>query len=204
MANKLPYASSLAISMTKSIMKSKRLSNLKTQFFTSRLTAVTVTLLVVSALHILLLCTLLLARTSASRIHLAKLMPDFPCPASDFERTKCAGPKDCLYARPGSCIEFVECRWSSASRPSYEPIIHRCAPSSPRLEWNDCRKRCDYPGTNGTCSALSLDAATRKEIEKADTWNESRCGNYSGLDGRISSHQALVRWLWQQSFARQA
>lgn len=122
---------------------------------------------------------------NAAATHLARVLPSFACPYNDFVDTNgCVGPKDCLYVKPGSCSEFVDCRWSQARVKSSdkekdgreeksmvaEAVLMECPYSNDvlRLEWNDNRKRCDYPGTEGTCSFRVRDVVEEDRWKKRD------------------------------------
>jgi hypothetical protein len=232
MSNKPPHTNSLTAAMTTSILHSRLLYilnhylnadvKLDEKFrpcFKPRHTTI-LTLIVLSVFHFVLLATIFMTPFIASRVYSSRLIPGFPCPFSDYLQTNgCTGPKDCLYPRAGSCIEFVECRWTSPPsdhKPVSDAVIMRCAPSDPRLEWNDLRKRCDYPGTKGTCSYSAPSSVNGRllgqvagEIEVGgkiikDTWTEDNSGEWNGIgiDGRITTHGALLKYLWDETSKR--
>ena len=68
--------------------------------------------------------------------------------------TGCKGPKDCLYPNPDSCNNFIQCT-VNADNKTGTPVVMPCASATPPLEWNDIKKKCDYAGQPGTCSAGS-------------------------------------------------
>ncbi|KAJ6585823.1 hypothetical protein B0H19DRAFT_849130, partial [Mycena capillaripes] len=69
----------------------------------------------------------------------------FVCSREDIARTLCMGPKDCLYANPESCTNFIQCTVNPDGTGT--PIVMPC-PSG--LEWNDNEKICDWPSSK-TC-----------------------------------------------------
>ncbi|CAG2113601.1 unnamed protein product [Medioppia subpectinata] len=74
--------------------------------------------------------------------HLAACRSDsslFKCPRYDILRTQCERQRDCLYAHPTNCNEYIECEVNHDHRTG-RPSVRHC-PSG--LEWNDNDKRCD-------------------------------------------------------------
>lgn len=69
----------------------------------------------------------------------------FICPLEDIEKTKCLGPKDCLYPNPESCITFIQCTVNPDNTGT--PVVMPCPAN---LMWNDNRKYCDWPSQT-TC-----------------------------------------------------
>ncbi|CAG2178153.1 unnamed protein product, partial [Oppiella nova] len=41
------------------------------------------------------------------------IIPGYPCPPREIARTKCLGPKDCLYPNPRDCSRFIQCNDAS-------------------------------------------------------------------------------------------
>ena len=79
----------------------------------------------------------------------------FVCPKENIAATGCPGPKDCLYAYPGSCNKFIQCIVNKDGMTATPKIV--TCPSN--LVWNDNTKECVDPG-HGTCpkSALVIQA----------------------------------------------
>ncbi|RMJ21617.1 hypothetical protein PHISP_07510 [Aspergillus sp. HF37] len=75
----------------------------------------------------------------------------FTCPKEDIMRTKCMGPKDCLYPNPDNCETFIHCE-VNADGVSGRPTVKKCPAD---LLWNDEKKWCDWPrySTCPPCSA---------------------------------------------------
>ncbi|CAG2100874.1 unnamed protein product [Medioppia subpectinata] len=70
----------------------------------------------------------------------------FVCPIDDIARTKCMGPKDCLYPLAGVCDKFIACE-INPDGVTGRPTVKDCPPG---LEWNDNEKYCDSP-VSSTC-----------------------------------------------------
>lgn len=70
----------------------------------------------------------------------------FACPPEDIIRTKCLGPKDCLYPNPDDCDSFIQCTVNPGGVTG-TPVVMPCPAG---LHWNDRGKICDYPA-NADC-----------------------------------------------------
>lgn len=87
-----------------------------------------------------------LPRSLPLALALAGTVSGFKCPKSDIKTTKCLGPKDCLYANPKSCKNFIQCI-VNADGVTGTPVVMPCPAG---LEWNNKGKICDWP-QNSTC-----------------------------------------------------
>ncbi|CAG2110077.1 unnamed protein product [Medioppia subpectinata] len=65
----------------------------------------------------------------------------FNCPVDDIARTRCIGPKDCLYPHPSQCDKYIHCE-VNADGVTGRPTEKDCPAI---LLWNDNRKECDWP-----------------------------------------------------------
>jgi hypothetical protein len=146
---------------------------------------------------------------NAKEVHRLRVLKDFECPVEDYLRTGCKEAKDCLYKIEGRCGEFVECRWSHSIKATplisvssqgttsvdtvlvnlrAEAITMACPVyhNAPNWEWNDRRKRCDYPGTKGTCS---WDGEGEKDI-----WRPMEETPHLGLVIKLIVEEVVLFW----------
>lgn len=69
----------------------------------------------------------------------------FICPSADIIKTKCQGPKDCLYPNPKTRNGFIHCTVNADGKTG-APVEMPCPKG---LEWNDREKICDWPKNSG-------------------------------------------------------
>ncbi|CAG2162491.1 unnamed protein product [Oppiella nova] len=69
------------------------------------------------------------------------IIPGYPCPPREIARTKCLGPKDCLYPNPRDCSRFIQCNDASIA---YDMP---CAPGG--LHFSPRTKTCERPEVAG-------------------------------------------------------
>lgn len=77
-----------------------------------------------------------LPRSLPLALVLAATVNGFNCPKSDIKATKCLGPKDCLYANPRSCSNFIQCTINDDGVTG-TPVVMPCPAG---LEWNNKQK----------------------------------------------------------------
>ncbi|KFY76433.1 hypothetical protein V499_03934 [Pseudogymnoascus sp. VKM F-103] len=94
----------------------------------------------------------------------------FKCPAADIIRTKCAAHTDCVYARPGYCNEYIQCKVDAGGKTA-TPVVMHC----PRdFEWNEGIKGCD-DRSRSTCMQKTLgDVGKGIEEAMAQIWPGSQ------------------------------
>ncbi|XP_054153527.1 peritrophin-1-like [Oppia nitens] len=68
------------------------------------------------------------------------------CPVWDIIRTKCLGPKDCLYTNWLNCNTYIQCTVNPDGRTG-RPVVMPCPAG---LKWNNRNKVCDRP-ERATC-----------------------------------------------------
>lgn len=69
----------------------------------------------------------------------------FVCPEETI-KSKCLGPKDCLYPNPNSCNTFIQCILDENGQ-NPKPVVYPCPAG---WKWNNNGKICDWPA-NATC-----------------------------------------------------
>jgi Chitin binding Peritrophin-A domain len=88
-----------------------------------------------------LIASVLLAAVLLTPLH-AQGEGGFQCPPEDIIRTKCLGPKDCLYPHPNDCGSFIQCTVNPGGVTG-TPVVMPCPAG---LQWNDDEKICDQTG----------------------------------------------------------
>lgn len=86
--------------------------------------------------------TVLVCLFASSALAAPKPVPNgFTCPKAEIRKTKCLGPKDCLYAHPADKAAFIQCT-VNADGVSGTPVAMPCPTG---LNWNDRQRICDWP-----------------------------------------------------------